>query len=125
MIGSTRAVRVFACTSPVDMRKGYDGLFAMVRDRLHRDPLSGELFLFSSRDRRRAKALFWDGTGLCILCKRLERGRFADLSARRCGEEVALTVTELQAFLEGSELVGRAPISPAEFTFVGPGVAAY
>jgi transposase len=123
VIGSTRAVRAYACTAPVDMRKGYDGLFGLVKARLHRDPLSGELFLFASRDRRRAKVLFWDGTGLCILCKRLERGRFADLSGQRGREEVALTVTELQAFLEGSALVGRVRISPAEFTVARPGAA--
>lgn len=111
MIGSTRAVRVFALGEPVDMRKGFDGLYALVRTRLAHDPLSGDLYLFASRDRRRAKVLLWDGTGLCIFAKRLERGRFASLW--RDGA-VTLTQAELALYLEGSQLVGRVPLSPKE-----------
>ena len=82
MIGLSRRVRVFAYTRPVDMRKQYDGLYALVVAELKADPLSGDLFLFTNRRRTRAKVLLWDGTGLCIYQKRLERGRFALL----CGE---------------------------------------
>ena len=57
MIGSTGRVRAFACASPVDMRKDFDGLFAMVRRELCRHPLSGELFLFVNKTRKRAKVL--------------------------------------------------------------------
>jgi transposase len=72
MIGSTRSVRVYACSAPVDMRKGFDGLAALVRRGLGRDPTSGDMFLFVSRNRVRAKVLVWDGTGLCLYAKRLE-----------------------------------------------------
>lgn len=113
MIGSTRAVRVFALAEPVDMRKGFDGLHALVRARLDKDPLSGDLYLFASRDRRRAKVLLWDGTGLCMFAKRLERGRFASLW-RQGGGAVSLTQAELSLYLEGSQLVGRVPLSPKE-----------
>jgi transposase len=62
------------------MRKGFDGLCAaLVTQGLHRNPLDGDVFLFVSRDRVRAKTIHWDGTGLCVYAKRLERGRFARL----------------------------------------------
>ena len=64
MIGSTRSLRVYAWTLPTDMRKGFDGLYGMVASHLERDPLCGDLFLFVSRNRKRAKVLLWDGTGL-------------------------------------------------------------
>ncbi len=82
MIGLSRRVRVFAYTRPVDMRKQYDGLYALVVAELKADPLSGDLFLFTNRRRTRAKVLLWDGTGLCLYQKRLERGRFASLWLR-------------------------------------------
>lgn len=114
MIGTTRQVRVFACTHPVDMRKGFDGLSGIVTNDLGRDPLSGELFLFTNRTRKRAKVLMWDGTGLCIYAKRLEQGRFASLW-RETTASVTLTTSELALFLEGSALVGRVVLSPAPF----------
>lgn len=104
--------RVYAFAEPVDMRKGFDGLSALVREHLGRDPLSGDVFLFVSRNRIRAKVLHWDGTGLCIYAKRLETGRFATLWERSQGGEVSLTSSELQLFLEGSKLVGRQRLSP-------------
>jgi transposase len=66
VIGLSRRVRVFAYTRPVDMRKQYDGLYALVVAELKADPLSGDLFLFTNRRRTRAKVLLWDGTGLCL-----------------------------------------------------------
>jgi transposase len=115
MIGSTRAVTVYAWSGPVDLRKGFDGLSALVRERLKRDPLSGDLFLFTGRDRRRAKVLLWDGTGLCVFAKRLESGRFASLWRGSEETTLRLTVNELQLFLEGSHLVGRVALSPPAF----------
>lgn len=116
MITLPRHVRVHAYAAPADLRRGYEGLSALVRQDLGRDPLSGDLFLFVNRTRRRAKVLFFDGTGLCVFCKRLDKGIFASLwrdSSRRC---LALTVTELALFIEGSELVGRVKLSPEEIT---------
>ena len=112
MIAGSVPRRVYAYAAPVDMRKGYDGLSAVVRESLGRDPLSGDLYLFVSRNRIRAKVLLWDGTGLCVYAKRLERGRFACLWRSREGEVLQLSASELQLFLEGCELVGRMRLSP-------------
>jgi transposase len=109
-----RSVRVFARSHPTDLRKGFAGLSALVREGLGRDPTSGDLYLFVSRSRTRAKVLAWDGTGLCLLAKRLERGRFVALWERVRAGGVELSVTELELFLEGCQLVGRGPISPPE-----------
>ena len=124
MIGSTRALQVWAWPAPMDLRKGIDGLHGVVRNGLKRDALSGDLFLFVNRDRTRAKVLFWDGTGMCLYMKRLEIGRFARLwplpsDAERGAKPesstaVTLTPSELSLFLEGCELVGRTPLSPPE-----------
>ena len=97
------------------MRKGFDGLYSLVREHLDRDPLSGDLYLFVNRGRKRAKVLLWDGTGLCIYAKRLEQGRFACLWRAPGETSVTLTVSELQLFLEGSAFVGRFPLSPPVF----------
>lgn len=120
MIGSTRQLTVFACSAPTDMRKSFDGLSAVVTQALKRDPLSGDLFLFASKNRKRAKVLMWDGTGLCVYAKRLEQGRFACLWEPESTSVLQLTMSELQLFLEGSELVGRVRLSPAPFFFKEP-----
>jgi len=108
----SRRVRVHAFAAPSDMRKGYEGLSALVRQVLGGDPLSGDLFLFANRLRNRAKVLWFDGTGLCVLAKRLDKGRFASLWRDPTCSSIALTSSELQLFLEGSELVGRVKLSP-------------
>jgi transposase len=113
MIGTTRALRVFAYAAPADLRKGFDGLHGLVAQELDRDPLSGDCFLFVNRSRTHAKVLVWDGTGLCIYQKRLEEGRFACLWEAPAGRELALTLSELALFLEGSRVVGRIPLVPA------------
>ena len=115
MIGSTRQVTVYAFSQPADLRRGFDGLSALVRETMGRDELSGDLYLFVSRNRRRAKVLLRDGTGLCVYAKRLETGRFACLWNQKGASQVRLTVSELQLFLEGSKLVGRVALSPPEF----------
>jgi len=110
VISIPRTVRVFACPRPIDLRKGYDGLFGLVKQGLG-EPWSGDLFLFANRARTGCKVLVWDGTGLCIFMKRLERGRFAALW-RDDGKAVQLTASELALFIEGCLLVGRQPLSP-------------
>lgn len=111
-----RRVTVYAYAPPVDMRKGFDGLTALVTEGLHRDALSGDAFIFVSRDRVRAKVLHWDGTGLCIYAKRLERGRFARLWREDGDAPITLTVSELDLFLDGSTMVGRMALSPPPVT---------
>ena len=112
MIGTSRSVRVWARPRPTDLRKGYNGLFSLVRQELERDPLSGDLFLFVNRRRTGCKVLLWDGTGLCIFMKRLEKGRFASLWRDGESETLQLTATELSLFVEGCTLVGRRLLSP-------------
>ena len=107
MIGLTRAVRVFAYGAPVDLRKGFNGLAALVEQEMRHRLLNGDVYLFVGRKPRRAKVLYFDGTGLCLLAKRLERGRFARPWERSGGAVLPLTLSELALFLEGSELVGR------------------
>jgi transposase len=111
ILGTTRAVRAFAYPRPTDLRKGYDGLFGLVKTGLGRDPLSGELFLFVNKRRDTCKVLMWDGTGLCIFQKRLARGRFASLW-REDDAAARLTASELALFIEGCELIGRRTLSP-------------
>lgn len=115
MIGSTRRLNVYAYPGPTDLRKGYDGLSALVTRGLRRDPLSGDLFLFVNRKRHLAKVLLWDGTGLCVYAKRLEQGRFTALWRDEDSPTIQMTVNELQLFLEGSRLVGRMKLSPPIF----------
>ena len=115
MLGSSRALLVWACPYAVDLRKGYDGLFGLTKHGLGRDPLSGELFVYLNRKRTACKVLLWDGTGLCIFQKRLERGRFANVF-RDGGVAVKLTSSELSLLIEGCELVGRHALSPAQIT---------
>lgn len=112
MISTVGRVKVYAYCLPVDMRKGFEGLSALVREQLAKDPLSGALYLFSNKTRTRAKVLCFDGSGLCIYSKRLEKGRFAALWKYTERESVVLTRTELELFLQGSHLIGRFQLAP-------------
>jgi transposase len=112
ILGTSRAVAVYAYPAAVDLRRGYDGLYGLVQTGMHRDPLSGELFLFVNRSRKLCKVLLWDGTGLCIFQKRLEVGTFAKLW-RDDGEVLRLTASELALFIEGCTLVGKQALSPS------------
>jgi transposase len=114
VIGSTRSLAVWAYPGPVDLRKGYDGLSAIVVGTLQKNVLSGDCFLFTNRTRTRAKVLVWDGTGLVIYQKRLEQGRFARLW-RRGGDVIELTMSELSLFLEGCPWVETLSLSPTRF----------
>ena len=112
MIGQLGRATIFAYCRPTDMRKGFEGLSSLIREELGRDPLSGSLFLFTNRRRTHAKIVWFDGSGLCVLAKRLERGRFPALWEIGERETVPLKRSELELFLEGSELVGRLQVSP-------------
>lgn len=107
--------RVFAYGEPVDMRKGFNGLEALVRE-LGRDILDGELFLFVNRTRKRAKVLCFDGTGLCLYAKRLDKGRFATLWREGAQRELELSLAELSLFLDGCELIGRLSLKVEHLT---------
>jgi transposase len=98
------------------MRKAFNALSALVEGCLHRDVMSGEMFLFVNRTRKRAKVLFWDGTGLCLFAKRLAKGNFAAPWARKGDGPLVLTTSELALLLEGNELIARMPLSPPIYT---------
>ena len=114
MIGTGRRVAVFASTKPCDMRKSFDTLSHLVIAELGQDPLSGDVFLFVNSRCTRAKALLWDGTGLCVYSKRLERGRFAAPWQRAKDGVIKMTTSELALFFEGSQLVFMGALSPDE-----------
>lgn len=112
MIGLSRGLSVFAFTEAVDMRKSFNTLSAIVETQMKRDVLTGDLFLFVSADRKRAKVLYFDGTGLCLLSKRLEKGKFVALWKRKREGGMELSLSELALFIEGSDSVGRMTLSP-------------
>jgi transposase len=112
VIGPGRGRRVFAYAAPCDMRKQYDSLAALVTGAMGKDVLSGDLFLFVGRNRTRAKVLYFDGTGLCFLAKRLDQGKFAAPWEGR----TEFTESELRLFIEGAQLVARMPLSPPVVT---------
>jgi len=94
-------VRVFVYGQPTDMRKSFNGLYALVKNALGEDPLSGHLFAFINRRATLIKVLYFDRSGLCIWAKRLEQGRFVrDWSRMRTAE---LDITGLTLLLEGLE----------------------
>ena len=104
MFGLGPATRIYVGVEAVDMRKGFDGLFGLVRDYLGQDPLSGHLFLFSNRGRTRIKAIVWDGSGLWVCAKRLERGRFQWPKADEGKRQITMRPEQLTLLLNGMDL---------------------
>lgn len=113
MISFNRRTKVFVCKEPTDMRASYDTLFAKAKGILKQDPFSGHLFLFVNSKRTSVKCLFYDGTGLAILAKRMERGLFSRINPRHQGELI-LTAAEFALFFEGADLEKRFIDSPSE-----------
>jgi transposase len=114
MIGPGTEARVLVATRPVDFRKGADSLAAMVKAQLGADPFSGVVYVFRAKKADRVKLVWWDGTGLCLMAKRLEDGRF-----RWPGIQdgvMRLTAAQLGALLEGLDWrrvhASRRPIAP-------------
>lgn len=102
MFGLGPATRIYLAAEATDMRKGFEGLYGLVRDRLECEPLSGHIFVFSNAQRNRLKLVFYDGSGLWVCAKRLERGRFRWPKAE--GEKVLLSHHELTLLLDGIDL---------------------
>jgi len=101
----THSVKVCLATEPCDLRKSFDSLSVVVREQLGDDPLSRKVFVFINKARNRVKLLYWDGTGLWILAKRLERGRFCrphGLKAK--ANKLALKPEALEMLLSGVDL---------------------
>ena len=106
MFGIGPATRIYLALGATDMRKGFEGLYGLVRDRLQLEPLSGHVFIFCNKARNRTKVLFWDGSGLWICAKRLQKGRFSWPSEDQEQVRVRLSHEELALLLGGIE-VGR------------------
>ena len=110
MIGPSNRTRVFAYGAPCDMRKSFNTLSGLVSAMGH-DVATGDVFLFVSKNRKRAKVLWYDMTGLTLLAKRLDVGQFAAIYDTDAGE-IELTMSELRLLLEGCKVVGRMQLSP-------------
>jgi len=112
MLSALRGVSVYAYGEPCDMRKSFNTLQALVEGAMKRDIAAGDLFVFVAKSRKRAKVLYFDGTGLCLFCKRLEAGKFAAPWQGPMSKKLELTMNELALFIEGSEALGRVALSP-------------
>ncbi len=109
MFGIGPATRIYLATGATDMRKGFEGLYGLARDRLSCEPLSGHVFLFSNAKRNRLKMLFWDGSGLWVCSKRLEKGRFRWPGAASGETRVTLSHEELALLVGGIDLATARP----------------
>ena len=105
MLSFTGSLKVFLAVEPCDMRRGHNGLLALVGEKLKEDFRTGALFVFTSRNRRLLKALYWDGTGLWILSKRLEKGGFAWPESTESGAvKIKLTPEAFAMLTDGIDL---------------------
>ena len=104
MFGFGAATRIYLTPGATDMRKGFEGLYGMVRDRLQCDPLSGHVFLFANARRNRMKLMFWDTTGLWVCAKRLEKGCFRWPEAGEGHSKVLLSQEQFAMLLGGIDL---------------------
>lgn len=105
MLNLSAATRVFVAVEPVDLRGSFNRLSACVRNTLQCDPISGHLFVFTNRSRNRIKVLFWDGSGLWVCAKRLEKGRFSWPS--NGGTCASMRPEELMALITGLEVQSK------------------
>ena len=106
MLNFNRRTRVFVCKESTDMRASYDSLFSKVKTQLSQDPTSGHLFVFINSRRTSCKCLYFDGTGLVIISKRLEGGQFSRINPLY-QKELTLTPSEFSMFFEGADLEKR------------------
>jgi transposase len=103
VIGLGAATRIYVATGATDMRKNFDGLYGLVRERLECDPTNGHLYLFANARRDRMKILFFDGASLWVCARRMERGRLRWPEAE--GGKVQLSREEFALLLGGIDLV--------------------
>jgi transposase len=107
MLSLSPATRIFVAVQPLDMRRGFNGLYTWVQTVLREEPTSGHWFVFLNKRRNRLKILTYDGSGLWVLSKRLERGTFAAPAGE--GQSVNLRAEELTLLLHGLESTSRRP----------------
>ena len=106
MFGWGPATKIYLAAGATDMRKGFDGLYSLVRDRLELEPLSGHVFLFSNAQRNRMKLIYWDGSGLWVCAKRLERGCFRWPPSQAGETKIVLSHEEMALLVGGIDLAG-------------------
>lgn len=104
MLAFPHSVRIFVAVQPVDMRKQFNGLWAAVSEQLQEDPKSGAVFCFINKERSRLKLLYWDGTGVWVSAKRLEKGRFSWPQPAEARAKLSLTPEALGLLVGGVEL---------------------
>jgi len=104
MLAFPGGIRIFLAVEPVDMRKQFNGLWAAVAERLQEDPRSGAVYAFINKERSRLKLLYWDGTGVWVLAKRLEKGRFSWPVPSEKKPKLALAPEALALLVGGVEL---------------------
>jgi transposase len=104
VFGFGPATRIYLAVGVTDMRKGFEGLYGLVRDRLQCSPLTGHVFLFCNAARNRLKLLVWDGSGLWVCAKKLSCGRFRWPEPRAGEAKVVLSHEELAMLLGGMDL---------------------
>jgi len=106
MLSLGAATRIFVATTPIDLRGSFNRLSSLVEQTLAQDPLSGHWFVFTNLRRNRVKVLVWDGSGLWVCAKRLERGKFSWPKGQ--GVSATLRPEELSALLSGLEITAKA-----------------
>lgn len=104
MLSLPPCVQLWYCPEPVDMRLGFDGLYALVSSKLQADPLSGHLFIFRNRVADRLKVLYWGRHGLCLWCQRLEAGRYHFPTPADAQVRIELTPGQFQMVLDGIDI---------------------
>jgi transposase len=104
MFGWGPATRIYLAAGATDMRQGFEGLYRLAQERLECEPLTGHIFVFANAQRNRLKLLFWDGSGLWVCAKRLEKGRFRWPKAEGGEAKVTLSPAELTLLLSGIDL---------------------
>jgi transposase len=102
----TRGLRVCLAAQPADLRRGFEGLALLVRGALQEDERSSQIFVFTNKRRDRIRLLYWDGTGLWILTKKLEAGTFAWPKVPEGAAKIVLRVEALEMLLSGIDLKG-------------------
>jgi transposase len=107
VLSFTGGLKVYVALEPCDLRKSFNGLEGLVRERLGEDPRAGALFVFTNRSHNRLKILYWDGSGLWLLIKRLEKGTFSwPSSGQMEGTKMRLAPEALAMLTDGIDLRG-------------------
>ena len=103
-------VQVFVATAPIDLRYSFDRLSGLAKEQVGYDPRSGALFVFFGKRRDALKVLFFDGSGLCVFYKRLDRGTFAIPRVEQAATHIEIDESALEALLDGIEVSGRSTV---------------